>query len=55
MFKILNAINKACYEYNYRHTFPFTDERDNVIKKYVKRKDILNRLEEKLIKYLKRG
>lgn len=55
MFEILNALNKACYEYNYRHSLPFTDKRDVVIHKYIKRKEFLNRLRERLIKHFKRG
>lgn len=55
MFEILNALNKACYEYNYRHSLPFTEEREKAIKRYVKRKELLNRLKEKFVKYPKRG
>lgn len=55
MFKILNALNKACYEYSYNHTLPFTEERESVIDRYVKRDDFFYRLRDNFIKHFKRG
>ena len=55
MFRILNALNKACYEYSYRHTLPFTEERDYIIARYVKRNEFLHRLKENYMKHFKRG
>ena len=55
MFRILNALNKACYEYSYQHTLPFTEERDCIIARYVKRKEFLHRLKENYMKHFGRG
>lgn len=48
MFRILNALNKACYEFGYSHTFPFTEERDNVVDRYLKYKELINKFRMKL-------
>lgn len=48
MFRILDALNKACYEYGYSHTFPFTEERDKVVDRYLNRKELINKFRIKL-------
>ena len=55
MFRILNALNKACYEYGYLHSVPFSEKRDIVVDRYVYRRNMLNRLEIKFRNILKRG
>ena len=55
MLKFLSTINRACYEYNFRRTLPFSEERENVVNKYVKRKNFLSKLDNKLNILKKKG
>lgn len=48
MFRILDALNKACYEFGYLRTLPFTEERDSIVDSYLKRKEFISKLKVKL-------
>ena len=47
IIRFLSTLNKAYYEYQYRHTLPFTEDRDKIVYLYVKRCRILDNLQKK--------
>ena len=55
MFRILDALNKACYKFGYLHTLPFTEERDNVVDSYLKHKKLISKLRIKLHMGFRKG
>lgn len=54
-YGFLSALNRACYNIDELKTLPFSEEREIAIDKYVKRKNIINKLETKLHIGNKRG
>ena len=43
-YGFLNALNRACYNIDELKTLPFSEDREKVIDKYVKRKNNINKL-----------
>lgn len=46
-YGILDALNRTCYNIAELKTFPFTEERENAIDRYIKRKKKIVRFKKK--------
>lgn len=55
MFGFLDALNNACFDYSFSKTLPFTEKQENVIHRYMVRRNYINKLRIKFYKGFKRG